>query len=120
MLDVYVQGFNADMVVTAALTDGDGNLTTDPVSSLPVSPDFSPGGDPDNLYAVGFFRVTYAGAGETLTLSVTTADPRHRAADESAFANAGFFAATVAPEPSTAGLCLLGLLAARARRDRRA
>ncbi len=103
-MDVYVQGFDANMLITATLSDG----TT---TSTVVTPSQNPPSDPSNDYALGDYHILYSGAGQTLTISVLTQDPR-TTGTQAAFANAGFFAATVAivPEPSTATLALLALL----------
>lgn len=102
-MDVYVQGFNADMLITVSMSGGGSN-------SFVVSPSINPVSDPLNDYALGVYHILYSGAGEVLTVSVITQDPRTDGAQQ-AFANAGFFAATVAvvPEPSTAVLVLFGV-----------
>jgi len=107
-LDVYVQGFDADTLITASLSGGG-------TASTVVTPSHNPTSDPANDYAIGRYHIAYSGVGETLTISVTTQDPRTDGA-QNAFANAGFFAATVTeaaavPEPSTLILTGLGLLA---------
>jgi hypothetical protein len=104
VLDVYVQGFNADMLITAALSGG---ATTSTV----VSPSHVPISDEGNDYSIGRYHIEYSGLGETLTISVLTQDPRTDG-NQAAFANAGFFAATVTeivPEPSAMMLALIGL-----------
>jgi hypothetical protein len=113
-MDVYVQGFDANMVLSASLIGG--------ASAAPivVTPSQHPASDPTNDYAVGRFHIDYSGAGETLTISVLTQDPR-TTGTQSAFANAGFFAATVnqatpsTPEPASLTLLAAGavILAAR-------
>jgi hypothetical protein len=102
-VDVYVQGFNADMLITASMSGGGS-------TSLVVSPTHNPINDPNNDYSWGVFHVDYAGIGETLTISVLTQTPLS-GAPQDAFANAGFFAATVnaVPEPSTWVLSMFGL-----------
>lgn len=115
-MNVYVQGFDADMLITATMSGGGS-------TSFVVSPNINPASDPLNDYAIGYFHIEYSGAGETLTVSVETQNPRTSGA-QADFANAGLFAATVVgpvPEPSTVvlglvGLASLGLLAMRGRR----
>lgn len=102
VMDVYVQGFDANMLITATLSDG----TT--VSQV-VSPTQNPPSDPTNDYALGDYQITYSGDGQLLTVSVVAQDPRTNGS-HAAFANAGFFAATVIPEPSTIALGLVGCL----------
>jgi hypothetical protein len=86
VLDVYVQGFNADMLITATMSGGGSD-------SEVVSPSKNPPGDPTNNYSSGRYRVTFSGAGEVLTVTVRTVDPAHPGGV--AFPNAGFFAATL-------------------------
>jgi hypothetical protein len=67
-------------------------------------------------------NIGYSGSNETLTITVTTQDPRTDGA-QADFANAGFFAAAVMiPEPSTLVLGVLAsvplCLVARRRRQR--
>lgn len=107
-LDVYVQGFNADTLIIASLSGGG-------MASTVVTPSHNPPSDSDNDYAIGRYHIAYSGAGETLTISVTTQNPRTDG-EQNDFANAGFFAATVTeaaavPEPSTLILTGLGLSA---------
>ncbi len=104
-MDVYVQGFNADMLITVSMSGGGSD-------SFVVTPSINPASDPTNDYALGVYHIEYSGAGETLTVSVVTQDPRTDGTQQ-AFANAGFFAATVAvvPEPSTTVLALFGIAA---------
>jgi len=90
VLDVYVQGFNSDMQLTAALSGGASQ-------SITVSPTINPVGDAPNFFSFGRFRIIYSGAGETLTVSTMTINDGSRVGDQSSFANAGMFAATVAP-----------------------
>lgn len=90
ILDVYVQGFNADMMITAQLSSGVSASTV-------VSPTQHPTSDPSNNYSLGRYRITYAGAGETLTVSVHTVAPAQPGSV--GFPNAGFFAAAVS-DPS--------------------
>jgi hypothetical protein len=87
VLDVYVQGFNADMVITASLSGGG-------TTSATVSPTKHPPGDPGNNFSAGRYRVTFAGAGQTLTVIVRSASPARPGSVP--FPNAGFFAATLA------------------------
>ncbi len=116
-MDVYVQGFDSSMVITATMSDGTTMSTT-------VAPTQNPPTDPTNNYAIGDFHILYAGAGQVLTVSVASADPV-TGGSNAAFPNAGFFAATVSivPEPSTfslAGLAAAALaLFARTRRHNR-
>lgn len=49
-LDVYVQGFNADMVITASMSGGGSATAT-------VTPSQNPASDPLNDYALGRFHV---------------------------------------------------------------
>lgn len=107
LMDVYVQGFNADMLITATMSGGGSDSVV--VSSPFVNPD----SDSDNDYLIGRYRILYSGAGETLTVSIITQDPRTDG-DEAAFANAGFFAATVmaVPEPSAFSTALGGAMLA--------
>jgi hypothetical protein len=94
-LDVYVQGFNADMVITASLSGG---ATT----SAAVSPSKNPPGDPAQNYSAGRYRVTFAGAGQTLTVVVRSTSPVRPGSVR--FPNAGFFAATLAEAASPGDL----------------
>ena len=93
VLDVYVQGFNADMLITATLSGG---ATT----SVQVAPSKNPPGDPTNNFSAGRYRVTFAGAGQTLTVTVRTVNPERPGGVR--FPNAGFFAATLNEETPTA------------------
>jgi hypothetical protein len=86
VLDVYVQGFNADMQITATMSGGGSDSTV-------VSPTKHPAGDLPNNYSSGRYSVTFAGAGEVLTVTVRTVSPV-RPGDRG-FPNAGFFAATL-------------------------
>jgi hypothetical protein len=86
-MDVYVQGFNANAQITATLSGGK-------TTSTVVVPTQNPPGDPSNTYALGDYHILYSGAGETLTISVVTQNPRTSGA-QAAFANAGFFGAAV-------------------------
>ena len=86
VLDVYVQGFNADMQITATMSGGGSD-------SEVVSPTKNPPGDPTNNYSAGRYRVTFAGAGEVLTVTVRTVNPVQPGGV--AFPNAGFFAAAL-------------------------
>lgn len=102
-MDVYVQGFNADMLITVSMSGGGSD-------SVVVTPSVNPASDPTNDYALGVYHILYSGAGEVLTVNVVTQDPRTDGTEEE-FANAGFFAATVVavPEPSSVVLALLGV-----------
>lgn len=88
VIDVYVQGFDSDMQLTAALSGGESQ-------SITVSPAVNPVGDVANFYSFGRFRVMYSGVGETLTVSTSTVNDGSRVGAQSPFANAGMFAATV-------------------------
>jgi hypothetical protein len=114
ILDVYVQGFNSDMLITASLSGG-------ATASTVVSPTVHPANDPNNFYAFGVYQIEYSGAGETLTVSVQTqpssqSPPPWAGAPQADFPNAGIFAATVSeapvatPEPASGGMLALGLL----------
>jgi hypothetical protein len=102
-LDVYVQGFDSNMVLTATLSGG---LTT----TTTVVPTVNPTTDPSNFYAIGEYQILYSGAGETLTVSAV-ADGNPIGA-QAAFPNAGIFAATVSavPEPSTIMLVAVAMI----------
>jgi hypothetical protein len=105
-IDVYVQGFNADMVITATMSGGGPNSQ----QQILVSPSQNPPGDPNNDYALGVYSALFSGSDEILTITVNTQNPVTDGA-QADFANAGFFAATVQiPEPSTFLLAALGLL----------
>jgi hypothetical protein len=97
ILDVFVQGFNADMLITAVMSGGGS-------ASVVVSPAKNPAGDRSNNYSSGRYRVIFSGAGEILTVTVRTVDPVRPGGVR--FANAGFFAATLknADQPLTLGL----------------
>jgi hypothetical protein len=84
-LDVYVQGFNADIVITATLSGGAS-------SSVQVAPTKNPPGDPLQNYSGGRYTVTFAGAGQTLTVTVRTVTLRRGSVG---FPNAGFFGAAL-------------------------
>jgi hypothetical protein len=86
-MDVYVQGFDANTLITASLSGGK-------TTSTLVVPSQTPPSDPSNQYALGDFHVVYSGAGETLTISVQTQDPRTSGL-QNQFASAGFFGAAV-------------------------
>jgi hypothetical protein len=105
-LDVYVQGFDSNMVLTATLSGG---LTT----SATITPTLNPTTDPTNFYAIGDYKILYSGAGETLTVSaVADGNPM---GSQSQFPNAGIFAASASanavPEPSTIVFFSLALAA---------
>jgi len=88
------------------------------LQSTTVSPTINPTGDAANFYAFGRFRVEYSGSGERLTVSTVTVNDGSRVGAQSAFANAGMFAAAVVPEPSSTlliGCALVGLLLRRRR-----
>jgi hypothetical protein len=104
-LNVYVQGFDANMVLTASLSDG---TTSTPIV---VTPTLNPPGDPNNFYAVGDFHIDYAGAGQTLTISVSTqGTPIGGPNSDSAFPNAGFYAAAASPVPAPSTLAMSSIL----------
>ncbi len=86
VLDVYVQGFNADMLITASLSGGGSDSTV-------VSPTKNPPGDHLNNYSAGRYRVVFSGLGEILTVSVRTVSPVKPGSVN--FPNAGFFAAAL-------------------------
>ena len=86
-MDVYVQGFNANTLITATLSGGK-------TTSTVVVPTQTPPSDPTNYYAFGDYHIVFSGAGETLTISVVTQDPRTSGSFQQ-FANAGFFGAAV-------------------------
>ena len=88
ILDVYVQGFNADMLITATMSGGGSDSTV-------VSPTKHPAGDPTNNFSAGRYRVTFSGVGEILTVSVQTVSPVKPGGVN--FPNAGFFAAALRP-----------------------
>jgi len=90
VIDVYVQRFDSDMLLTAALSGGESQ-------SIIVSPTVNPVGDAANVYSFGRFRILYSGVGETLTVSTLTLNDGSRVGAQSPFANAGMFAAAVTP-----------------------
>jgi hypothetical protein len=111
VLDVYVQGFNSLMTVSAALSGG---LST----STEVTPDVQLADG--NFYSFGVFEIDYSGdPSETLTVSVQTSldqpsNPPWATSPQAAFPNAGIFAATVqqaAPTavPEPASFCLIAI-----------
>ncbi len=93
VLDVYVQGFNADMLMTATLSGGK-------THSIVISPTKNPTGDVPNDYSFGRYRIEFMGEGQVLTVTVKTQAPLTNGA-QSAFPNAGFFAAALR-EPTPA------------------
>lgn len=94
VLDVYVQGFNADMVITATMSGGG-------TTSTLVAPSKRPPSDPPNNYSAGQYRVTFSGAGEVLTVTVRTVAPARPGSV--GFPNAGFFAASLRDAAPTPG-----------------
>jgi hypothetical protein len=86
VLDVYVQGFNANTQITARMSGGAS-------TSVVVPPTKNPPDDPTNNYSAGRFTVAFAGAGETLTVTVMTVSPGVPGGVD--FPNAGFFAAAL-------------------------
>jgi len=106
VLDVWVQGFNADMLLLAGMSGGESDQTV-------VSPTKVVGG---NNFSSGVFRVTFSGVGETLTVTAVTLPTA-----SGTFPNAGIFAAAIVPEPASialmsAAVFALGLFALRRRR----
>lgn len=97
VLDVWVQGFNADMLLLATMSGGGSDQVV-------VSPSKIIDG---NNFASGVLRVNYSGAGETLTVSIVTLPPLQPGVEN--FPNAGIFAAAIVPEP--AGVVLMGAAA---------
>lgn len=95
VLDVYVQGYNADILLLALMSGGESD--SDVISPTKVIS--------GNDYASGVYRLTYSGVGETLSVSIVTLPP----VTESDFPNAGIFAAVIVPEPSALVLALLAL-----------
>jgi hypothetical protein len=110
VLDVYVQGFDSVMTVSAALSGGL-STSTDVTPTVVLSD--------GNFYSFGVYEIHYSGAAnETLTVSVQTkltqpSNPPWANAPQAAFPNAGFFAATVQTQtsavPEPASLSLLGI-----------
>lgn len=122
ILNIFVQGFNTRMQLTASLSDGGSSSLIASNAVLNLMPTLN-----NNYISVGVFSVEYRGAGETLTINLTAANqsgvPTN--APQYGFRNAGVFAATVVegsaiPEPSSlvsGGIAgLLGLVYARVRR----
>ncbi len=110
VLDVWVQGFNANMLLLASMTGGQS-------SQLNIAPSKVLGG---NNYSSGVYHVVYSGAGETLTVSVVTLPPAQPGVV--GFPNAGIFAAAIVPEPSSIALASfagLAMAVAAFRRRRR-
>ena len=91
-----MQGFNADMLITASLSGGAS-------TSAAVSPSKNPPGDAANNYSSGRFRVTFAGAGQTLTVVARSTSPVRPGSVR--FPNAGFFAATLTEASSPGRWC---------------
>lgn len=87
VLDVYVQGFNADMLLTATLSGGAS-------TSVVVAPSKNPFSDPTNNFSSGRYRVIFSGLeGQVLTVTARTVSPVRPGSVR--FPNAGFFAATL-------------------------
>jgi hypothetical protein len=112
ILDVYVQGFNSTMTISASLSGGASTSTSvDSTVLLPTD---------NNYYSFGVYEITYSGAGETLTVSVQTTSQTstEASAPQGAFPNAGIFAAaaregplaSTAPEPPSLVLLATGAL----------
>lgn len=110
VLDIYVQGFNARMNLSASLSGGgSGSLLASTAALIPVA---TIGGSND--FSFGVFAIEYSGAGETLTVNLTAANQSSipTTAPQYQFANAGVFAATLTgaavPEPSSLVLTAIG------------
>ncbi len=86
-LDVYVQGFNSDMLIEAELSGGGR-------AHVVIQPTKNPVGDTANNYSFGRYRIAYSGADDELTVTVHTIGPAHPGSV--GFPNAGIFAASVA------------------------
>ncbi len=95
VIDVWVQGFDADMLMLASMSGGGSDQIT-------ISPTKNPASDPDHNYSSGLFRVAYSGVGETLSVTVVTVPPADPGT--TGYANAGIFAAAIVPEPSSIAL----------------
>ncbi|MGO9465653.1 MAG: PEP-CTERM sorting domain-containing protein [Isosphaeraceae bacterium] len=113
LLTVYVAGFDARMKLTATLSDGTtASLIASNAALIPVS-----AGSGDNYFSYGIFSIDYAGAGETLTISLTADDQSGIPTDapQYVYRNAGVMAATVnvgfvpVPEPSSLILSAIGI-----------
>lgn len=111
VLSLYVVGFNAQMEVSASLSGGGStSLTASNAALVNVQADGT-----SNYYSYGIFSMVYSGAGETLTVNLTTANQTGVPLDATqyTFPNAGVFAATVnaasVPEPSSLVLSGIGL-----------
>lgn len=112
-MDVYVQGFNTRMLLSATLSGGaNASLLASNAALVPVA------GAANNYFSMGYFSILYSGAGETLTIDLTANNqagvPTN--APQYVFRNAGFYAATVVPgqvvpEPSSMVLTALGFTA---------
>ncbi|RUL81810.1 PEP-CTERM sorting domain-containing protein [Tautonia sociabilis] len=111
-LDVYVQGFNTRMRLSAELSGGGGSSLLAATALIDQLPAYN-----NNFFSAGKFSVIFSGAGETLTIRLTADNQVGIPTDapQSLFRNAGVFAATVAtadlpavPEPSSLLLMLAG------------
>jgi hypothetical protein len=91
-LNVYVQGFNTQMRLTATLSGGDSDSLLASDAAVNLVPDAD-----NNYFSAGIFSIVYAGDGETLTVDLTAdnQDGIPTDAPEYVFPNAGVFAATV-------------------------
>jgi hypothetical protein len=94
LLDVYVQGFNTQMRLTATLSGGDSDTLLASDAAVTLVPDAN-----NNYFSAGIFSILYAGDGETLTVDLTAdnQDGIPTDAPQYVFPNAGVFAATVVP-----------------------
>jgi PEP-CTERM motif len=112
-LDVYVQGFNTRMELTASLSGGESeSLIASSATLIPIAS----GAGGNNYFSFGMFSIGYSGAGETLKITLTADNQSGIPTDapQYGFSNAGVFAATVVqsaavPEPSSIVLSTIGL-----------